>query len=117
MNESDEKFAREAKSLFDSSVEELDAATLSTLNRGRHRALDELGSRRANWMRWAPAAGVAAAVVVAVMVTLPRPAEIEALPSGVTDMEILLGEDSFEMLEDLEFFTLIDMLEQEGDVS
>ena len=117
MNESDEKFAREAKSLFDNSVEELDAATLSTLNRSRHRALDELGSSRANWMRWAPAAGVAAAIMVAVMVTLPRPGEVEVMPTSVTDMEILLGEDSFEMLEDLEFFTLIDALEQEGDVS
>ena len=117
MNKSDEKFAREAKSLFDSSVEELDAATLSTLNRGRHRALDELGSTRANWMRWAPAAGVAAAVVVAVMIALPRPGEVEALPTSVTDMEILLGEDSFEMLEELEFYTFIDLLEQESDVT
>ena len=116
MNKSDEKFAREAKALFDNSVEELDAATLSTLNRSRHRALDELGSRHANWMRWAPAAGVAAAVVVAVMVTLPGPAEVEGLPTTATDMEILLGEDSIEMLEDLDFYTLIDLLEEEGDV-
>ena len=117
MNKSDEKFAREAKALFDSSVDELDAATLSTLNRSRHRALDELGSPHANWMRWAPAAGVAAAVVVAVMVTLPGPVEVEALPATATDMEILLGEDSIEMLENLEFYTFIDLLEQDGDVS
>ena len=116
MNESDEKFAREAKALFDSSVEELDAATLSTLNRSRHRALAELGSRRANWMRWAPAAGVAAAVVLAVMVTLPGPGEVEMLPTSAADMEILLGEDSIEMLEDLDFYALIDLLEEEGDV-
>lgn len=116
MNKSDEKFAREAKALFDSSVEELDAATLSTLNRSRHRALEELGSRHANWMRWAPAAGVAAAVLVAVMVTLPGPGDVDLLPETATDMEILLGEDSIEMLEDLEFYALIDLLEEEGDV-
>jgi hypothetical protein len=116
MNRSDEKFAREAKALFDGSVEELDAATLSTLNRSRHRALDELGSPHANWMRWAPAAGVAAAVLVAVMVTLPGTGEVEMLPTSATDMEILLGEDSIEMLEDLDFYTLIDLLEEEGDV-
>ena len=117
MNESDEKFAREAKALFDSSVDELDAATLSTLNRSRYRALEELGSQHANWMRWAPAAGVAAAVVVAVMLAVPRPGDVDVLPASVTDMEILLGEDSLEMFEDLEFYTLIDLLEQEGDVS
>jgi hypothetical protein len=117
MSKSDEKFAREAKALFDNSVDELDAATLSTLNRSRHRALDELGSPHTNWMRWAPAAGVAAAVVLAVMVALPGPGEVDALPTTLTDMEILLGEDSIEMLEDLEFYTFIDLLEQEGDVS
>ena len=116
MNESNEKFAREAKALFDSSVEELDAATLSTLNRSRHRALDELGSPHAKWMRWAPAAGVAAAVVIAVMLMVPGPGDVDALPATVTDMEILLGEDSLEMFEDLEFYTLIDLLEQESDV-
>ncbi len=41
MKKSDEKFAQEAKTLFDGSVEKLDASTLSTLNQGRHRALAE----------------------------------------------------------------------------
>ena len=116
MSKSDDKFAQEAKALFDESVDKLDAATLSTLNQGRHRALDELHSSRAAWMRWAPAAGVAAAVVLAVMVTLPRPDAVDVMPTNVTDMEILLGEDSIEMLEDLEFYTFIDMLEMENDV-
>jgi hypothetical protein len=31
-------------------------------------------------------------------------------------MEILLGEDSIEMLEDLEFYSWIDAAEKEGDV-
>jgi hypothetical protein len=117
MNESYEKFAHEAKALFDNSVEELDAATLSTLNRSRHRALQEIGSQHANWMRWAPAAGVAAVVVVAVMLAVPRPGDVDVLPASVTDMEILLSEDSLEMLEDLEFYRFIDLLEQESDVS
>ncbi len=116
MSKSDDKFAQEAKGLFDESVDKLDAATLSTLNQGRHRALDELRSPRAQWMRWAPAAGVAAAVVLAVMVTLPQPDAVDVMPTNVTDMEILLGEDSIEMFEDLEFYTFIDVLEMENDV-
>ncbi len=38
---------------------------------------------------------------------------------AASDMEILLGEESIDMLEDLEFYSLLDMVEQEenGDVS
>ena len=67
--------------------------------------------------RWAPAAGVTAAVLVAVMVTLEEQPAVDAMPDSVADMEILLGEDSIEMLEDLEFYAFIDMLEQENDVT
>ena len=116
MTRSDEKFARDSKALFDTSVEALDGETLSTLNRSRHRALEELRSPRRNLMRWAPAAGVAAAVVLAVTLTLRQPVDVDVMPASVTDMEILLGEDSIEMLEDLEFYAFIEMLEQDGDV-
>ena len=37
-------------------------------------------------------------------------------PVNVTDMEILLGEDSIEMLEELEFYSWIDVAELESDV-
>jgi len=112
----DEQFAQEAKTLFDASVDELDGATLSTLNQSRHRALEELQSPRSEWLRWAPAAGIAAAVLLAVMVTLPGPNQVEVMPSAVTDMEILLGEDSIEMLEDFEFYSWLDMAEEGDDV-
>jgi hypothetical protein len=116
MNKSDEKFAQDAKTLFDTSVDELDGATLSTLNQSRHRALEELHAPRTEWMRWAPAAGVAAAVLLAVMVTLPGPNQVEVMPAAVTDMEILLGEDSIEMLEELEFYSWLDMADEFDDV-
>jgi hypothetical protein len=116
MKKSDEKFAQEAKTLFDDSVDELDAATLSTLNQSRQRALAETHARPSPWLRWVPAAGMAVAALLAVMVILPDPANIQVVPAAVTDMEILLGEDSIEMLEDLEFYEWIDMLEQDSDV-
>jgi len=116
MKKSDEKFAQEAKTLFDASVDKLDAATLSTLNQSRQRALAGLHAQPTPWLRWVPAAGVAAATLLAVMVILPDPASVQVVPAAVMDMEILLGEDSIEMLEDLEFYTWIDMLEQDNDV-
>lgn len=117
----DEELARQAKELFDDSVERLDAATLSRLNRSRHEALAEIERMRpvGEWARWMPATGVVAAAVVAVVVWQGVSTE-GPLPStdSVTDFEILIGEDSLEMLEDLEFYGWIDSsdLETNGNV-
>jgi hypothetical protein len=117
----DEDLARRAKELFDDSVERLDAATLSRLNRSRQEALAELERTKpvGHWVRWVPATGVAAAAVVAVVVWQGVMTE-NPLPatSSDTDFEILIGEDSLEMLEDLEFYSWIDPsdLEPDGNV-
>jgi hypothetical protein len=116
MKKSDEQIARETKALFDASVDELDAATLSTLNQGRQRALEAAQSPRGELLRWVPAAGVAAAVLVGVMVTLPGPGSIEVMPAAVADMELLLGEDSLEMFEELEFYSVLDVMDEGDDV-
>ena len=116
MKKSDEEFAQQAKALFDGSVDKLDAATLSTLNHGRHRALEATRSPRGEWMRWAPAAGVATAVLIAVMVTLPEPGQVEIMPEAMTDMDILLGEDNFDMYEELEFYSWLDVADEGDDV-
>ena len=56
------------------------------------------------------------AIVVALMLATPRPDIVDAMPPD--DMDILLGEDSIEMLEDLEFYSLLDVVaaEEEGNV-
>ncbi len=97
-------FANRAKQAFDESVDSLDAATLSKLNRSRHAALAELNNSGSVWLRWMPATGVAAAVLVAV-VMLQSPGEIDVINAPASDFEILLGEESIEMLEDLEFYS------------
>ena len=114
----DERFSEQAKTLFDDSVERLDAATLSKLNQGRQAALAELSTSRsrAEWVRWAPAAGVAAAAVVAV-VMLRGPAPVDTPINGAaaaTDFEILIGEDSLEMIEELEFYSWLDVADAEA---
>jgi len=116
MNRSDDKFLQDAKARFDESVDGLDAATLSTLNRGRHRALAEAGRHHPAVLRWVPVTGIAVAALVGVMVLQPEPAGVDPLPAGVDDMEILLGDESIEMLENLEFYAWIDALELEDDV-
>jgi hypothetical protein len=115
MKERDEELGRRAKALFDESVDGLDAASLSHLNRGRQAALAELSRRRQQWVRWMPAAGATVAVLIAILVLAPQQQAPE-VPIAVADMEILLGEDDIDMLEELEFYSWIDIAEQDDDV-
>ena len=117
----DRQFADNAKQLFDGSVEKLDAATLSRLNQGRHAALEELHRSRpsAEWVRWLPATGVAAAAIVTVMVMRgPDGIDIPVEPDVAADFEILLEGESLEMLEELEFYSWLEAadLEDNGNV-
>ena len=112
--ERQEEFAQQAKELFDESVDRLDAATLSRLNQGRQRALAELdreASELGVWLRWVPVTGVAAAALVAVMVMNGQgPGE---QPVTASDFEMLLEEDSLEMLDELEFYTWLELADAE----
>jgi len=103
-------FVDKARQLFDESVDGLDGETRSRLNRGRQVALAELVTGRSLWLQWAPAAGVAAAAVVAIVLWTGTQPDYELPPEA--DFEILLTEDSLEMLEDLEFYSWIDLDEE-----
>lgn len=108
----DDPVARRARGLFDESVEALDAATLSRLNRGRHRALEEARGARPGlrWSPWLPAGGVAVAAAVAVlMVGGGDPAPVPMDADRAADLEIILEGDDFEMLEDLEFYSWMEL--------
>ena len=110
----EDAFAEKAKQRFDESVQRLDGATQSRLNQSRHAALAELSKGRPVWVHWAPATGVAAAAVLAVVIWTGTPGTVDlADPAVANDMEILLTEDSLEMLEDLEFYSWIDLDEAE----
>jgi len=109
-NAADDAFADKAKQLFDASVDGLDGETRSKLYRGRQVALAELQAGGRRWSQWLPAGGVAVAAVAALVVwtgSMQMP-ELDA-PGVASDMEILLTEDSLEMLEDLEFYSWIDL--------
>ena len=109
----DGEFEARAKALFDDSVAALDGETQSRLNRGRQAALSEIRGRRSLWPTLVPVTGVAAAAVVAVLV-IGRAPEMEALDAPVTDIEILLDEDSLEMLEDLEFYSWMELADADS---
>jgi hypothetical protein len=117
----DDAFLQRASGLFEDSVEGLDARTRSRLNQGRQQALAALESRSALWSRWLPA-GVAAAVAMVALVMWnggEQPGAFDAPDFAVStmasDFEILLDEDELEMLEDLEFYSWIELDESELD--
>jgi hypothetical protein len=102
------EFERRTKRAFDDSVNALDAATRSRLTQARHRALDELSSRRdRGWRSSLLPAGVAAATALVAWLVLwqPPPSEDAVQAAQLGDLEILLGEEDLEMLdEELEFY-------------
>ncbi len=115
MNKTEEQLTRQAKEAFDRSVDGLDAATLSRLNRGRQAALAAARGPGREWLRWMPATGAAAAVLLA-LIMLRGPGDIDVISAPATDLEILLGEESIEMLEELEFYSWLDTQELDGDL-
>jgi hypothetical protein len=124
----DDLFASRTKTLFDESVQGLDAATQSRLTQSRHRALAEIatgtGFGRWNLGQWnlgqrnqwgVPLAGVAAAAVFAVVLWRGDPQVDELVPpTSVADFEILLDQETFEMLQDLEFYSWMDIDDDTG---
>lgn len=101
-------FERRTKRVFDDSVAALDAATRSKLTQARYRALEEPQSARDHAWRSSlvPAGTVAATALVAFLVVwqLTPPAPVPQTTS-LNDLEILLGEEDLEMLdEEIEFY-------------
>ena len=103
-NDGSADFERRAKRVFDDSVAALDAATRSKLTQARFRALEEQESARDRGWRSSlvPAGTVAATALVAFLVMWQQPADptapVDTAPLG--DLEILLGEEDLEMLEE-----------------
>jgi len=109
----DRDFADRTKLLFEQSVAALDGQTRSKLTQARYRALEELAERKQPaWNRsWLPAGAVAA---VALLSLLFWQAQLEPVAdsgfdvAAVTDLEILLGDEELDMIEELEFYAWLE---------
>jgi hypothetical protein len=134
MNDNDELpgWTTQAKQALDDSAQNLDAATLSRLNRARQSALDRTRPRRVRtW--FAPAGLVSAcAVLLVVAVTWYRP--VTAPPAGgdavtadglanasataggfsANDLELVSSDDSIEFYQDLDFYAWLDAQGQDN---
>ena len=111
-----EVFEQRAQVVLQESAEQLDGATRSRLTQARHAALEVIRQRRSKpWMWLMPAAGVAAAAVLTVMLVV-NPARQRLEPAAAVDeFEILAAEDSLEFYRDVEFYAWLDtVLDEEA---
>jgi len=100
-----------ARDLLNDSVDHLDARTRSKLTQARHAALQELQRPHAALRRrWIPATSMAAAAVLAVLISFSLTGRA---PSGSNallpeDFELLADAESLEMMQDMEFYAWLD---------
>lgn len=96
---------------LDRRVEDLDAATLSRLNRARQAALAARAPRRSWWWFALPAAATAALVLGVGLAGKPAPSVPvgAAVPVSAQDFELLSADDNLELYqEDLDFYAWLD---------
>jgi hypothetical protein len=124
---------RRARELLRASADRLDGNTRSRLARARAEAVDAArGGERARIGFWLPAGTLAAAAAVAFLVWSARERSQEprladnpvvnppgldgGAPSPLDDLEILAANESFELLEELEFYAAIDLDDTNADI-
>lgn len=95
---------------LDHSIEHLDASTLSRLNQARHRALQQASRPRLLDSQWLKAATFAVLIVTVVngWLLLSTP---EVQNMNTDDFELLIANEDFELLQDLDFVAW--MIEEE----
>jgi hypothetical protein len=112
--EQDRKLEEWSKRTFDRSTQEIDASTRSRLTQARVRALEELApGKRFAWMWRAPMlpAGAAAAAALAAWLVLVQGNlgnEPPLQENTFADLEMLLGEEELEMIEELDFYAWLE---------
>jgi anti-sigma-K factor RskA len=100
-----ERFEQRTRELLEHSLTRIDARTRSRLNQARHAALAQRATpHRAPWWRsygFAPAAGVLAVVVLALVLWVQRPAQLLPVSEGaaaVEDLDLVADGETFELI-------------------
>jgi anti-sigma-K factor RskA len=99
-------FERNARVVLEHSVARIDARTRSRLNQARHAALEAAAAPRRAWWRsftLMPAAGAAAAVLVAVVLwhrpSVVEPPQLEGRTPAVEDLDLLADGEALDLME------------------
>ena len=109
---------KRTKRIFDESVSALDAATLSKLTQARYKALEQLEKNSAitSRSRWIPACAVAVGAFVVMVFWQGQPPGVSEVQTfdvvALSDLEILLGDEELDMIQELEFYAWLDEQEE-----
>jgi hypothetical protein len=107
VNEPMGDFERNARTVLEASVSRIDARTRSRLNQARQAAVEMAGARhRPKWRSYTlmPAAGVAAAALVALMIwhrepAMHEPPILEGRTPAVEDIDLLADTEGLDLVE------------------
>jgi len=102
-----EEFEKRTRVLLEESVSRIDGRIRSRLNQARHAALAAADERRRTplWrsFRLAPAAGVVAAVLLAIVLWAPRPGQMlpvaEGASNAVEDLDLVADGETFDLIQ------------------
>lgn len=110
MSEKGKRIEEQATELYRRAISEIDPETAAELASARRSAI--LRAHAGSPVRWMLPAGATAAVVAGLIIGLPDadPDYPELVATDqADDVEILLAEESLEMIEDLEFYLWLDV--------
>jgi len=105
-----EAFERRTRELLEQSTEQLDGRIRSRLTQARSAAVEEARKSRMGlaWRMWVPAGALAGAAALAVFLWSGTPhapgTPTLAVHGSLDDLDIMVTNESFELLEDLEFY-------------
>jgi len=100
-------FEKRTRALLEESITRIDSRIRSRLNQARHAALAEMERpRRMPWWRsfaFAPAAGLVAVVLLAVVLWAPRPGQMVPVADGasnaVEDLDLVADGETFDLIQ------------------
>jgi hypothetical protein len=121
LDEKQTDFEQRTQALLRERAEQLDGATSSRLTQARHAALAAVAQRQSKTRNWLlPATGVAAATVVAMVLTNHSARESKQMAVTVADavsiddMEIVTADDSLEFYRDVDFYAWLAVIDEEA---
>lgn len=112
-----EAWLERAVALLEHSAQNLDASTLSRLNRARQAALAQRRRALRGWWIGGSLAGAALALAVAIGIgnrLLPKPSLPPDVAAQAGESDPLADDDSLDLYENLDFYAWLDAQQQDG---
>ncbi len=98
----DQQFTDEVKSVFDQSIEQVDAETVSRLNNIRNIALDTATGKSRHWIFYPAGAFAAASLAIIIFNVIQH--DVSTSTIKAEDIEIISAADGLDFYENLEFY-------------